>query len=142
MLAQEGATIAELMDRLGHTTPKAALVYQHAAADRDQFMAERLSGRMATPATWSLQAGQYTLNWSPDAVTGSPEIVDAIQGMADRDERVRATPTGPALTVRLTEPLSVLVASIGVIRNLGVTEAIKSEGHPPAAVGLPLDEVS
>lgn len=29
------------------TTPKAALVYQHSAADRDQLIAERLSARMS-----------------------------------------------------------------------------------------------
>lgn len=46
MAAQSGATLKELMDRLGHTTPKAALVYQHTAADRDQLIAERLSARM------------------------------------------------------------------------------------------------
>ena len=48
MAAQSGATLKELMDRLGHTTPKAALIYQHTAADRDQLIAERLSARMAS----------------------------------------------------------------------------------------------
>ena len=48
--AQSGATLKELMDRLGHTTPKAALVYQHSAADRDQLVAERLSARMTSSA--------------------------------------------------------------------------------------------
>ncbi len=47
MAAQSGATLKELMDRLGRTTPKAALVYQHTAADRDQLIAERLSARMS-----------------------------------------------------------------------------------------------
>ena len=41
--AQTGATIAELMGRLGHTTPGAAMRYQHAAADRDAEIARRLS---------------------------------------------------------------------------------------------------
>jgi len=45
---QSGATLKELMARLGHTTRKAALVYQHAAADRDQLIAERLSAQMAS----------------------------------------------------------------------------------------------
>lgn len=48
MAAQSGATLKELMDRLGHTTPKAALVYQHTAADRDQLIADRLSERMSS----------------------------------------------------------------------------------------------
>lgn len=38
-----GATLAELMGRLGHTTPGAALRYQHAAQGRDAEIARRLS---------------------------------------------------------------------------------------------------
>ena len=41
--AQNGATLAELMARLGHSTVAAALVYQHAAAGRDAEIARRLS---------------------------------------------------------------------------------------------------
>lgn len=41
--AQEGATLAELMARLGHSTPSAAWRYQHAAKQRDRALAERLS---------------------------------------------------------------------------------------------------
>lgn len=43
LAAQTGATLAELMGRLGHSTPAAALRYQHAAADRDREIARRLS---------------------------------------------------------------------------------------------------
>jgi integrase len=43
MAAQAGATMRELMDRLGHSTPQAALIYQHAAADRQAELAARLS---------------------------------------------------------------------------------------------------
>lgn len=43
LAAQTGATLAELMARLGHSTPSAALMYQHAAAGRDQIIAQRLS---------------------------------------------------------------------------------------------------
>ena len=43
LAAQTGATLAELMGRLGHTTPGAAMRYQHAAADRDGEIARRLS---------------------------------------------------------------------------------------------------
>ena len=41
--AQSGATIAELMHRLGHTTPAAAMRYQHAVAERDHEIARRMS---------------------------------------------------------------------------------------------------
>jgi integrase len=44
LAAATGATLAELMTRLGHSTPQAAMVYQHAAADRDRAIAEALSG--------------------------------------------------------------------------------------------------
>jgi integrase len=44
LAAATGATLAELMARLGHSTPAAAMVYQHAAADRDRAIAQALSG--------------------------------------------------------------------------------------------------
>ena len=47
LAAQSGATLAELMARLGHTTPAMALRYQHASADRDLVLAQALSA-MAT----------------------------------------------------------------------------------------------
>ena len=40
--AQTGATLKELMRRIGHSTEKAALNYQHAAAGRDQEIASAL----------------------------------------------------------------------------------------------------
>jgi integrase len=43
LAAQTGATLAELMGRLGHSTPSAALRYQHAAAERDHEIARKLS---------------------------------------------------------------------------------------------------
>ncbi|MFZ2164128.1 MAG: tyrosine-type recombinase/integrase [Propionibacteriaceae bacterium] len=43
LAAQTGATFAELMNRLGHSDAKAALIYQHVAADRDPEIACRLS---------------------------------------------------------------------------------------------------
>lgn len=43
LAAQTGATLDELMGRLGHTTPGAAMRYQHAADDRDAEIARRLS---------------------------------------------------------------------------------------------------
>jgi integrase len=47
LAAQSGATTAELMHRLGHTTPQMALRYQHVAEGRDAEIAERLS-KLAT----------------------------------------------------------------------------------------------
>ncbi len=43
LAASTGATLAELMNRLGHSTPSAALRYQHAAQGRDRAIADALS---------------------------------------------------------------------------------------------------
>lgn len=43
LAAQTGATLAELMARLGHSTPAAAMRYQHASRDRDAEIAKALS---------------------------------------------------------------------------------------------------
>ncbi|WP_234825607.1 tyrosine-type recombinase/integrase [Mycolicibacter senuensis] len=48
LAAQSGATTAELMHRLGHTTPAMALRYQHVAENRDAGVAERMS-KLARP---------------------------------------------------------------------------------------------
>lgn len=50
MAAQTGATLAELMARLGHSTPQAAMRYQHAAQGRDKQIAALLS-KLAAPDT-------------------------------------------------------------------------------------------
>jgi integrase len=42
LAGQAGATLAELMSRLGHSTPAAALRYQHAAQGRDAAIAARI----------------------------------------------------------------------------------------------------
>lgn len=47
LAAQAGATLAELMARLGHSTPQAAMRYQHAAQGRDKQIAVLLS-KLAT----------------------------------------------------------------------------------------------
>lgn len=43
LAASTGATLAELMARLGHSTAGAAMRYQHAAQDRDRVIADALS---------------------------------------------------------------------------------------------------
>ena len=49
--AMGGATMREPMGRLGHTTPNVALRYQHAAAERDRAIAERLDVLMRAAQT-------------------------------------------------------------------------------------------
>lgn len=40
--AHAGATVAELMARLGHESPNMAMRYQHATAEREKALAEKL----------------------------------------------------------------------------------------------------
>lgn len=44
LAAATGATLKELMARLGHSSPRAAMIYQHATRDRDQAIAQALGG--------------------------------------------------------------------------------------------------
>jgi hypothetical protein len=44
LAAATGASTRELMARMGHASPRAALIYQHATSDRDQAIASALSG--------------------------------------------------------------------------------------------------
>jgi integrase len=43
LAAQSGATLRELMALAGHSSPRAALVYQHAAADRAAAVAAAMT---------------------------------------------------------------------------------------------------
>jgi integrase len=43
MAAQTGATIKELMNRLGHSTSATAMIYQHLAAGRDRVIGDKMS---------------------------------------------------------------------------------------------------
>ena len=49
--AQSGATLADVMGRLGHSTVGAAMRYQHASQDRDAELARRLSTMVTPPTT-------------------------------------------------------------------------------------------
>jgi hypothetical protein len=51
LAAVTGATTKELMRRLGHSSPAAALLYQHAADDRDGEIARALDAMLGAAAT-------------------------------------------------------------------------------------------
>ncbi len=40
--AQSGATLKEVMARIGHSSPRAAMIYQHAGQERDRVIAVAL----------------------------------------------------------------------------------------------------
>jgi integrase len=44
LLAQSGATLPDLMARMGHSSTRAALIYLHTSSKRDRVVADRLNG--------------------------------------------------------------------------------------------------
>jgi integrase len=46
LAAATGASLKELMARLGHSSTRAAIIYQHATRDRDEAIAKALGGLM------------------------------------------------------------------------------------------------
>ena len=46
-MADEGANLRELMDRMGHSTTRAAMGYLHGSDERQQAIADALSSRAA-----------------------------------------------------------------------------------------------
>jgi len=61
LAAATGASLKELMARLGHSSTRAALIYQHATRDRDQAIAKALGGLVQQVRTTSgddLDAGR------------------------------------------------------------------------------------
>lgn len=57
-MAAAGASTRELMTRMGHSTARAALIYQHMTADRDRDIADRLGSvirqRQGGAETWAV----------------------------------------------------------------------------------------
>jgi len=43
LAGEAGATLRELMDRMGHATTRAALIYQHRSTQRDKIIADEIS---------------------------------------------------------------------------------------------------
>jgi integrase len=50
-LAAAGASLRELMTRMGHSTPRAALIYQHMVSGRDREIADRLGAMIRESRT-------------------------------------------------------------------------------------------
>jgi hypothetical protein len=66
LAAWTGASTKELMARLGHASPRAALRYQHAAASRDREIASRLDAVFA--AVRDAQAKSVKVRYPGDRV--------------------------------------------------------------------------
>jgi hypothetical protein len=50
MAAATGASLRELMERMGHTNTRAAMIYQHATRERDEAIAAAGGGARLGPA--------------------------------------------------------------------------------------------
>jgi hypothetical protein len=48
MAGEAGASLRELMDRMGHSSMRAALIYQHRTAQRDRMIASAISERVSS----------------------------------------------------------------------------------------------
>lgn len=59
LAATTGASLKELMARLGHSSTRAAMIYQHATRDRDEAIAKALGGLMRQVRSYDAdQAGE------------------------------------------------------------------------------------
>jgi integrase len=67
MAAQTGITTRELMVRIGHSSPRAALIYQHATEERDRLVADQLDTLIA-PTERTLRAKVVKLPRDPRAM--------------------------------------------------------------------------
>jgi integrase len=57
LVAQAGASTRELMDRMGHSTMRAALIYQHATEARSRTLADRLDALVTAQRQGAGHAG-------------------------------------------------------------------------------------
>jgi integrase len=98
LAASTGASTKELMSRMGHASPRAALMYQHATPERDRVLADALSrlGEPTDGAPPGLHAvppiePQCSINVR-SGHSGPPKIArqkDKSSGQAGGDERIR-----------------------------------------------------
>lgn len=91
LAAQSGATLKDTMARLGHSTPRAALIYQHAASDRDEAIAKALEqARIAQFKEAEEVATEAGRDQAPESAASN------VVAFPSRDPRRAATRATPA----------------------------------------------
>lgn len=70
--SEEGASIAQLQHRMGHSTPQAVLRYQHAVAEADAELARRMDERRGTRPSRSISAAWPKQEVAPPGNPGEP----------------------------------------------------------------------
>jgi hypothetical protein len=68
LAAATGASLRELMTRMGHSSTRAALIYQHATSERDRLIAAGVDGLVQRYRTAGSGDGQGE---AQDAGTGT-----------------------------------------------------------------------
>jgi integrase len=71
LAAATGATTAELMSRMGHASPTAALIYQHAVDERDGEIARALDAMLGAGQVVPIGAARGARAASSEATTGT-----------------------------------------------------------------------
>jgi integrase len=61
--AQSGATLKEVMARIGHSSPRAAMIYQHASRERDRVIASSLDALIEAATDDSRTSSTLDLAW-------------------------------------------------------------------------------
>ena len=89
LATQHGATLKEVMSRLGHSTTAAAIRYQRAADERDQQVANRLDeafggARLAAPARYP-RDGLALVQGIPDEEPSKTPLFRAFREYPQRD---------------------------------------------------------
>ena len=100
MAAQAGASLRELQARLGHSTAAAAMTYQHATAERDRALAERMAAALP-PEQYDAEIVEMHHRMKVDAPSGTALLLGeaAAEGrgvvLADTRVSTRDGHTGP-----------------------------------------------
>ena len=80
MAAATGASLRELMERMGHSSSRAALIYQHATRERDEAIASALGEALARgrrkPLPPLLDPGTQPVRLSPGSRLLALEFLD------------------------------------------------------------------
>ena len=108
LAAQTGATLAELMARLGHSTPQAALGYQHAAQGRDQsndYGHSTPSTHLPAPKR-TAHPPRPTRQYQKTSPTGYPKAAGAFTGWRRSQPHPGQRPNGYSAceVVRVSSP--------------------------------------
>jgi integrase len=71
LAASTGASAKELMTRMGHASPRAAMIYQHVTSERDRLIADVLNERITKARTKAPGADEGSASGSFQAGGGT-----------------------------------------------------------------------